>query len=231
MRSYKDNVKYFTKWEGTNTLGLGMLIVGFLSLWLARSFLMYIGGGLLVFAGFIVFLVGNIGRSNESEILSEVDRRKGGIEFPEAETERDYQRRVPARPEIFDFEGFVFRDGVHIKKMKNGSLCSSEYAKARIYPLTDGFWIRCRTFSLIEDGECNETYDIPFSSVENIETESERRILHSGKKAFSAKVCHFVITYDGGKKLYLPGHDDAQTDELIEKFKKLVRDSLSAKEE
>ena len=229
MKNNKDNIQYFTTWEGMRTLGLGMLIVGIGFLWLRpfSFFFSYIFGALLTLAGFAVFLIGNIGRSGEEDIIAEVNRRKEGIEFPEVETERDYQRRVPERPEIFDFEGFVLREGLYLKKMKNGSICSSEYAKARMYPLTDAFLIKCKTFSLVSDEETVEAYEIPFDEVEEIETVSERRTLRSGKKAYSVKICHFVITYDGGKTLALISTDDAAIDELIVRLKKMVKDATA----
>lgn len=228
MKHYKENIQYFKRWEGTRTLGMGMLIVGFLSLWLAQSLWMYLGGITLIIAGFVVFLTGNIGRSSEAEILNDVKRHREGIEFPELESDRDYQKRVPARPEIYDFEGFVLREGLYFKKMKNGSICSSEYARARLYPLTDAFLIKTKTFSLVAEEEALETCEIPFSEVEDIESVSERKILHSGKKSFSAKVCHFVITYGGGKQLFLVSRDDAEVDELIVKLKKTVKDANQA---
>ena len=222
MKNYKANINYFTKWEGLRTLGLGMLIVGFGSLWLARSYLMYIGGAALIVAGFAIFMAGNIGRSSESDIMSEVARRKEGIEFPEVENERDYQKRVPQRQEILDFEGFSLRQGLYLKKMKNGSICSSEYSKTRMFLLTDAFYIKSKTFSLVSEEERSDTCEIPFTLVENIELEGDRQTLTFGKKSFSVMVSHMVITYDGGKKLRLPGKDDAYADELVKRLKKMV---------
>lgn len=230
MKHFKENIQYFKRWEGTRTLGLGMLIVGIGFLWLRpfSFFFSYIFGALLTLVGFVVFLTGNIGRSSEAEVLNDVNRHREGIEFPELESDRDYQKRIPARPEIYDFEGFVFREDLYFKKMKNGSICSSEYARARLYPLTDAFLIKTKTFSLVAEEETLETCEIPFAEVEDIESVSERKILHSGKKSFSAKVCHFVITYGGGKKLFLVSRDDAEVDELIVKLKKTVKDANQA---
>ncbi len=224
MNNYKANINYFTKWEGMKTCGMGMLIVGILFLWVAWMywFVLYIVGMGLVVLGTILFFLGNAGRADESEIMTEVNRRKEGIEFPEVENERDFQKRVPRRPEILEFEGFCYRDGLYLKKMKNGSICSSEYSKARVYLLTDAFYIKTRLFSLVADKEQNDTFEIPFSLVENIAMESERQTISSGKKAFSVMVSHMVITYDGGKKLRLPGKDDAYADELVVRLKRML---------
>ena len=228
MKDYKSNINYFTKWEGMKTLGMCMLIVGIASLWLPMSYFMYIAGAALVVFGAIFFFLSNMGRSSESDIMTEINRRKEGIEFPEIESERDLQKRTPQRPEILDFEGFCYREGLYLKKMKNGSTCSSEYAKARMFILTDAFYIKTRTFSLVAEDERNETVEIPFAAVQDIVVESERKAIPCGKKCFSVVVSQLVITYDGDKKLRLIAKDDAYTDETITKLKKLVKTAQDA---
>ena len=230
MKNYKANINYFTKWEGMKTCGMGMLIVGILFLWVAWLFwyILYFVGMFLVVLGAILFFLGNMGRAGESDIMSEVARRKEGIEFPEVEKERELQKRVPKRTEILDFEGFSLRQGLYLKKRKNGSICSSEYSKARVFLLTDAFYVKSKTFSLVSEEERNDVCEIPFTLVENVELESDRQTLTSGKKSFSVTVSHMVITYDGGKKLRLPGKDEAYTDELIVRLKKLVANAKNA---
>ncbi len=222
MKNYKSNINYFKKWEGLKTLGLGMLIVGFACLWLARTYFMWIAGGAILTAGVIVFLLGNIGRSTEEEIVAEIKRRSEGIEFPEVEKERYFYTRVPAKPEILEFSGFVLSEGLLLKKMKNGSICSSEYRVGRVFLLTDAFYAKTRTFSLVSDVCEEETLEIPFASVEEVAVLRESKELPCGKRIFSVKPCHLVIVFDGGKKLYLPASDDVYVDELAERLKKLT---------
>lgn len=222
MKNYKSNINYFMKWEGLKSLGLGMLIVGFGSLWLARNPYMWIGGGALLAIGAVLFLLGNIGRSTEEEIKAEIARRSEGIEFPEVEKERHFYKRVPAKPEILKFSGFSLSEGLLLKKMKNGSICSSEYRVARVFLLTDAFYLKTRTFSLVSDVLEEETLEIPFSTVEEVAVLRETKTLPYGKKAFSVKPCHLVVLFDGGKKLYLPADDDVYVDELAARLKKLT---------
>ena len=222
MKNYKSNINYFKKWEGLKTLGLGMLIVGFASLWLARSYFMWIAGGAILTAGVVVFLLGNIGRSTEAEILEEVKRRSEGIEFPEVEKDRHFYKRIPARAEILDFSGFSLSDGLLLKRMKNGSICSSEYRVARMLLLSDAFYVKAKTFSLVSDVEEEETLEIPFASVEDVVVLRETKNLPCGKKVFSVKPCHLVVIFDEGKRLYLPAPDDVYVDELAARLKKLA---------
>lgn len=221
MKNYKSNINYFMKWEGLKTLGLGMMIVGFACLWLGWGWTYLIGAALMI-AGVAVFLVGNIGRSTEAEIMEEVKRRSSGIEFPEVEKERVFYTRIPAKPETLDFSGFSLSEGLLLKKMKNGSICSSEYRVARVFLLTDAFYAKTRTFSLVSDATEEETLEIPFASVEDVVVLRETKTLPCGKKVFSVKSCHLVVLFDGGKKLYLPATDDVYVDELAQRLKKLT---------
>ena len=159
MKNYKANINYFKKWEGLKTLGLGMLIVGFIGIWMTYSYFVYIASIVLLAAGVVLFLVGNINRSTEAEIMAEIARCSEGIEFPEVETERHFYKRVPEKQEILDFAGFSFSDGLWLKKMKNGSVCSSEYLKAKVLLLTDAFYVKQRKFSLVSEQKEEETID------------------------------------------------------------------------
>ncbi|MBE6662211.1 MAG: hypothetical protein E7606_02885 [Ruminococcaceae bacterium] len=222
MKNYKANINYFKKWEGLKSLGLGMLIVGFGSIWLARSFLMYFGGISLLAAGAVLFLIGNINRSTEEEIRAEIARRSEGIDFPEVESERHFYKRVPEKQEILDFSGFSFSEGLWFKKMKNGSICSSEYLVAKMLLLTDAFYVKKRKFSLISDEKEEETLEIPLAKVEDVTVLRESKTFSCGSKSFPVKLCHLVITFEGGKTLCLPMADDVYVDELAARLKKAV---------
>ena len=130
MKTNKSNVNYFKKWEGLKTLGLGMLIVGFVGIWMTFSYIVYLASIALLAAGVVAFLIGNIGRSTEADIMQEIKRRSDGIEFSEVETEHKFHKRVPDQQEILDFSGFTFPEGALLKKMKNGSVaCSAKGCK------------------------------------------------------------------------------------------------------
>ncbi len=226
MKKQKANLNYFKKWEGLKTLGLGMLIVGFGCIWLAMGYLVYIGGIALLVAGVVLFLIGNINRSTEEEIRVEIRRRAEGIEFPEVETERHFYKRVPEKQEILDFSGFSFSEGLWFKRMKNGSIGSSAYRVARVLLLTDAFYVKTREFSLLEEGAKEETFEILFSSVEDVAVLREGKTFSCGAKSFPIKLCHLVITFDGGKTLCLPAADDVYVDELAARLKKLTEEAI-----
>ncbi len=223
MKNYKANINYFKKWEGLKSLGLGMLIVGFASIWLAMGYLVYLGGIALLAAGVVLFLIGNINRSTEAEILEEIGRRSEGIAFPEVAKERNFYTRLPEKQEILEFSGFSFSDGLWFKKMKNGSVCSSEYFVAKMLLLTDAFYVKTRKFSLLEEGAKEEALEILFSSVEDVTVRRESKTVSCGARSFSVKLCHLVITFDGGKTLCLPMSDNVYVDELAARLKRLTK--------
>jgi hypothetical protein len=222
MKSNKANVNYFKKWEGLKTLGLGMLIVGFIGVWMTFSYFVYLASIALLAAGVILFLIGNIGRSTEAEIMAEIKRRAERIDFPEVETERKFHKRVPDKQEILDFSGFAFPDGALLKKMKNGSVCSSEYMAARMLLLTDAFYVKTREFSLISDAKEEKTEEILFADVKNVTVARESKTVMCGGKNFTVKLSRLVIEFGEGDKLCLPTADDVYVDQLAERLKKLA---------
>jgi hypothetical protein len=222
MKNNKSNINYFKKWEGLKTLGLGMLIVGFVGVWMTFSYFVYLASIALLAAGVVLFLVGNIGRSTEADITQEIKRRSHGIEFPEVETEHRFHKRVPDKQEILDFSGFSFPEGALLKRMKNGSVCSSEYVAARMLLLTDAFYVKTREFSLISDAKEEKTEEILFADVKNVTVERESQTKVCGGKSFTVKLSRLVIEFGEGDKLCLPTADDVYVDQLAERLKKLA---------
>lgn len=220
-KEYRSYVNYFQKWEGAGITGLSMAAVGFLFLWLGFSFASYIIAIVLMLLGLGLFFYGSIGRAHENDLQNQIDRAMTAIEFKELEEDtRHFFRRVPKTPEIREFSGYGMREGLLIKRQKNGSLCSSEYTCAKIFFLTDAFYIKTSTFSFISDEKKKETHEILFDTLEDVTVERDRISLTSGKNSFLAKTCQLCIHYDGGKRLLLPAKDDIYTDEFANDLKR-----------
>ena len=218
--TYQNFVNYFKKWENAGMTGLCMMGAGFAFLWLGMSYFSYVLAIVLMLGGFGVFLYGSIGRAHESDLTNTIERKRETLTFHELEEDSHFRRRVPKTPEERVFEGYEFREGLLFKKQKSGSLCSSEYTCAKMKFLTDAFYVKALTFSLISDEKSTETYEIPFSVLEDVIVEREKRTLTMGKKQFAAKVCHLCLIYDGGKRLNLPVKDDIYTDKFAEELKR-----------
>lgn len=220
-KNYRSYVNYFQKWENAGIVGLSTAIVGFLFLWIGMSFFTYVLSIVLMVCGLGLFFYGSIGRAGENDLQNRIDRTAESITFPELEeNSRHFFRRVPKSPEERAFGGYEMREGLLVKKQKNGSLCSSEYTCAKMRLLTDAFYIKSVTFSFISDEKRKETFEIPFALLEDVRVERDQFPLSSGKNSYRAKTCHFCFVYDGGKQLRLPAIDDIYTDEYASDLKR-----------
>ncbi len=225
MNDDKKLINYFTKWEGMNVLGIGMLAVGFLLLWVGMSFGMgsfsYVLMVILFILGAVTFLYGNIGRGHESHIYDRIEDAVETIRFNELEEDFKLHRRTPKNPETLVYEGFEFREGLYIKKKNDATLLSSEYTCVKIMVLNDAFYAKVMTLPLITQKKTVVTLDIPFSSITNMCVVREDKMITRGKKEkIRAKTCRICITYGENQQLLLPIKDDAYVEDRVEEMKK-----------
>ena len=214
MRDYKSNLGFFEKWGGGETLGIGMMAVGFAMLWLGHGPFYRIGGAVVMFAGLAVFLILGAGISKEKQIREEIRQKCDGI-FIELKGDPHFFRRVPETPKEFVMEGFSYDEDVCLKAVKNSEIISSRYRYAKIQVLNDAFYVHMRTFSLISDEMEDVIYDVPFDSITSIVTEIRHEDRVYREKTFALTHCDVVITYDGGKTLRLPKEDDIYNEEFV----------------
>ncbi len=221
-KNFRNYINYFKKWEGMGALGIGMMAVGFLLLWLGFSFLSYILAIIGMVGGLGVFLYGSIGRAHEADLQSDIRHRAETIRFGELEEDPHFRRRVPKTlDEEQVFEGYVVRDGIYLKKLKTGKLCSSEYMYAKLLKLTDAYYIKILNFSFVSEEKELSIHEIPFDALEDVTVVRDRKTVTAiNRKQFSAKTCFLCFVYDGGKQVLLPANDDIYTDDLAEKLKK-----------
>lgn len=213
MKDYKFNIGYFTKWDGGENLGLGIMAAGLAYLFFAHGYINRIIGAVIAAIGLGLFFVLGSGKSREKDIREEVDRRSDI--YIDLSDDRHYIIRIPETVKEYVFRGYDFCEGLYLKRMKNGDLCSSRHTAAKVQVLKDAFYVVVRTFSLTSDEEREEIYDIRFDTIESLAIEKEKKTLTSGKNTFEIKDCHLVITYDGGKRLALPKKDDIFNDDLL----------------
>ena len=124
MRDYKQNIGFFEKWGGGETLGLAIMGVGFAMLWLGRGPFYRIAGAVLLFGGLGVFLIMGAGIAKEKHIREEIRQKSEGV-FIELKGDSHFFRRVPENPKEFVLEGFTYDEGVCLKAFRNGDICST----------------------------------------------------------------------------------------------------------
>ncbi|MBQ7347725.1 MAG: DUF308 domain-containing protein [Clostridia bacterium] len=221
MENFKKAVNYFKKWESTGVLGIGMMAVGVLFMWLGYSYFSYISAIVLIVGGIGVFLYGNIGRGSESDINDRIKQETEKINFKELEENTSLRKRTPKNPEEMTFECFEMRDGLLFKKKKDASVISSEYTCIKLTVLSDAFYIKRSTFSLISEEKQTETVDVRFDEITDISVERNVFMVGTGeKKQHRVRTCFVVISYGNSQKVRLPKKDDAYVEEFANALKK-----------
>jgi hypothetical protein len=221
MNLNKKMVNYFKRWEGMNTLGVGLLALGFLFLWVGMSYLTYILSVISMLFGVAAFLYGNIGRGNATQIEDTIRVQRESFRFPELEEDNALRKRTPKEPEVLTFEGFEMRNGLYFKKKKDASVISSEYTCIKAIVLNDALYLKKCTFSLVSDERSMQTLDIPFSAIHDIEVIRNTLLVgHGEKPEHRVKTCHIAITYGDGESILLPKQEDAYIDDYAQNLKK-----------
>ncbi len=218
---FQSYVNYFQKWDGAGATGIGLLAVGFLLIWAGFRipFSWFFAIASIIIGG-ILFFYGNTGRASDADIQNIIEKSKEKIHFKELEEIPALRKRVPKNPQEQLYEGYLLKKGVLVKKLKNGSLCSSEYEIVKMITLTDGFYLKSLRFSFVSAEQQTVACDIPFAALQDIRIERKSFKLMKGQMPLDAKTCHLVFLCDGTKKVKLPVHDDIYLDELVEKLKK-----------
>ena len=228
---FKQNINYFKKSDAPKIIGAALAIIGLLMLWigLGYGYIGYILMVVFIVAGVAMFIYGSSGRASENDIDSDIARQMEGIEV-NLEEDKKRSKKVLKHIPPKAIEGYVYNDGAMLKKAKNGSLRSSEYTKTMLYVLSDSLYISSRTISVTEPNVKDDTFDISYDLIEKVEITRGEKDISFGKKTFKAKECFFSITYDGGKNINFPIHDDVDADELVNTIEKTMQSYKSKTE-
>ncbi len=227
----KYSINYFTKNDNLKLIGGGLLIVGLFCLWLGFR-LGLVGYLLAIFGaptGFVLFLVGSTGRANDDDMDSTIVSKMAGLEV-DIDQNKHYQLKLLKHQKEHLVEGYRYTDGVMIKKMKNGSLRTSLYCRAKLRILKDSLYIVSRDISLIADEVEDNIYEIAYDSIKTLEILREEKRMVFIKNVFFTKPCYLhIVTEDAD--LLLPCDNAVTSDELvgtIQKQMKVYNDAKSA---
>ena len=218
---FKHYINYFKKNENMKLIGGGILIVGFIIIWLGYG-LLYLLSVMLVPAGFVMFILGSGGRASESDIDKYISNNMDKLEVYLSE-DKHYRRRVLEHIPPREVEGYLYDEGVLLKKAKDSSIRSSKYTKAIFYVLSDELYITRRTISIVSTDKENETLEIPYDTLTNVEIIRQRGTKKDGKKSFLVKETFIKISYGEGETFITPIHDDITSDEYAELILKQVK--------
>ena len=218
---FKHYINYFKKNENMKFIGGAILIVGFISIWLRLGFLRFLAI-MLVPAGFVMFILGSGGRASEADIDNYISRGMEKLEV-DLSDDKHYRRRILEHIPAREVEGYLYDEGVMLKKAKNSSIRSSKYTKAIFYILSDELYITRRTISIVSTEKENETVEIPYDTLTSVEIIRQRGTKKDGKKAFLVKETFIKISYGEGESFVTPIHDDITADEFANQILKQVK--------
>ena len=231
--NFRNNINYFKKKDSMKGIGAGLLIVGLFFLWLGIGYLGWVAWIFMMIAipaGFLMFIVGSIISSTESDIDEDIVKKCEGIEL-DLENDKDFAKRIlkniaPSVAQGYEYNG----EGLMFRKDKRGSWRSSKYTKYVIYALTDGLYINCRTVSLISEYVENRSFEVPYDMVDSIEIKKEENTIQVGKNSFNIKKSRFIIKYGEDFTFSAPMNDDIKSEEFVDTLNKFVAKAKKAQE-
>ena len=216
------SINYFKKTDTLKLVGGGVLIAGLFALWIGWGLIGFILAFLGVPVGFVLFFIGSTGRVNDEHMETYINNKMAGLVI-DIDTNRSYQLRLLKNSKDITVEGYHFHDEVMIKKLKDGSLRSSEFSRTKIRTLKDALYIVNRKISLIYDENVqNNLYEIPYDSILSIEAIREQKKMEFNKNIYNVKHCTLVINCKD-QILKLPCADALTSEELVSDIERKIK--------
>lgn len=216
----KNSVNYFKKSDTPQYVGGGLLIVSLAALWLGWGMISYIFAIIGTPVGFILFLIGASGKVSDQDMDNYIENKMADLKT-DIDNDRRYQAKLLKHLKEYTAEGYLFPDGVMIKKRKDGSLRSSEFSRAKIRILSDRLYILHRQMSLISDETVTEKHEIELDRITSVTVERDSKRMTFNKNTFFTKPCHLRIGFDN-TVLSLPIADAITSDELVEAINRQI---------
>ena len=223
----KLNMNYFTKTDTLKIVGAILLVTGLLSLWLGFSFSIigYLLGILLTPTGLILFLVGAAGRVSDENMESYITNKMAGFEI-DIDNDKSYRLKLLKNVKDLSFEGYLFPEGVMLKRLKSGEIRSSSFSRTKIRILSDRLYIINREISLIYDDQVeNRIFEPLYENIKSITVVRDQEKITFKKNFYLINTCRLVISTDNGE-ISIPCIDAVTTDEIAENLNRRVTSYL-----
>lgn len=214
----KRHLKYFSGSDDIRLLGIIMMAAsGILFLWIwymMWSYVLYILMFALLPVGFVLFLIGSIGKSTEEDIDGVISRLSAEVDLNE-ERDADIIKKQLKKPLPEVISGYDYSDGLMFRKAKNGIVRSEVFKKATLIPLEGSICVLYATVNILCESVKKEYFEIPYDEIEEIRVVPQRRTIRFGKKSFSVNDSHLEIISHGNTVLSLPAKESATLDSFI----------------
>ncbi len=224
--NYKHNINYFQSGDKLKILGAALALAGGFSFVIIWSYTAYLLSYITVPVGLFLFFWRTGRCSNDQDIEDAIEEQCATVKIDWAEDKKLSARRAKSFEPII-IRGYEYEDGVLLKKMKNGALCSSRCTVAEIAVLEDALYLKTKSFSLIAEEESEQTLELPFSEMTSIElTDEEKRFPY--QKTFLRVIDHrLVFRYGENRVLSFPVNHDLGIENFVERIQILLKDESS----
>ena len=214
MKINKRHERYFRKTENLKNIGITMLAIGGVIFFVGRGVVLYFNLVGVLPLGFVIFLMGTVGRSTDMEINSVIKIKTDGMEIDLQNNERVAKSLIRAI-EPLTVLGYEYRDGLPIKKAKNNELRTPEYCQAILYPLADCLYVVRVRIDLLTEREQKDVLEIPYERITNLFLNTETVDVSMGKKIYAIKASHLTIETEDGEGLRFPMRESALIDNFV----------------
>jgi hypothetical protein len=221
---YRQNARYFRQSPLIQPIGLALIAIAIILFFGHFGYVGYIFMSIALPLGIFLAV---IGISHEGEVTSHLRRAVEDV-GPGFEEEQELKKHLSHKVGVTVAEGFIYREGLPLKKSKGGTIYSSRYAKAVFYPLEDALVLFGRTVSLTEADRSDFTERIPYGSIRTFAITTENATLAHGKRSFTVKRTELTLAYGEDKTLTLPIADDIATAALVEFVQKNAKEMTEA---
>ncbi len=224
-KNYTKNANYFKKSGTAGTVGVALLALSGVLAILGFGFFFwnvftYITMSFSLVAGLVLMLFGTLTRAGEKDLDAELEYL---LRDMNADPERDLKAgsRLLSNLPVEILEGYEYKQGVMLRKDKNGKLRSSQYTRAVLYPQEQRLTVRYRTVSFVSAQYAEKTLDIPYAELTSVKLCEEERRLTFGKQGFSLHAVMLELKW-GSNRLSLPAERNLQTEEFVEKMQRKI---------
>ena len=216
------HLKYF---NGTDDMRLaGTILLGasgalFVWTWFIMwSYILFLASIILLPIGGVVFGIGSMGKSTDSDIEDVISRLSSEADI-DAEKDAAIIKKQLKRPLPEAVCGYDYSDGLMLRKTKDGVVRSEIFKRATIVPLNDGLCVICATVNIPCESVKKEIFTFSYRDVDELRVASERKTVSYGKKSFSVKDSRLEIISGGNIALSLPVKESASLDLFVKEIK------------
>ena len=236
MANSSKNLKnFFIRSSNTYTIGLGILIAAFISVWMGwnYSYWLYILGGVFLVVGLVIFFMGSVGKIDAADIDKAVSDMLWEFDKNILEEPHYAKKMLPHTENSlylahydYDVEGILTK-----RHTTTGSSAwyTSSYTATRMLLLTDGIAFTRKTVNPILETSDVQNEHLLYTELDKAEIVRQQLKLADLKREYTVTSARLIIRKnDGSTILSISVNDDMESDNLAEHLTKLI---AKAKEE